>query len=137
MTTSQKHVKKCHLNQKHCWNINLDDQTEWMVMTPAIITLKDHKLDFRQNPLCWLVNPAKNELGKVGKLIIEKINKKLISEIHFNQWKNTDSVFKSFIADSSFADCYSAWHRRILIIHKWRYFDKCHPVCKTAYHHWW
>ena len=41
-----------------------------------------------------LINPAKNELCKVRKLIIEKINKKLISELHLNQSKNTDSVLK-------------------------------------------
>ena len=41
------------------------------------------------------------------KLIIEKINKKLISELHFSQWRKTDSVLKWFTdipnkKDSSF-----------------------------------
>ena len=62
--------------------INLDDH--------IIVTLKDHKPDFRENSSYRLVNPTKKELGKVSKVIIEKINEKLISEIHFNQWKNTD-----------------------------------------------
>ena len=57
--------------------INLDDR--------IIVTLKDHKPDFRENSSYRLVNPAKKELGKVSKVIIEKINEKLISEIHFNQ----------------------------------------------------
>ena len=61
---------------------------------PAFITLKDHKSDFQQNPSCRLINPVKNEFGKVSKLIIDKVNKKLISELHFNQWKNTDSALK-------------------------------------------
>ena len=54
-----------------------------------------------------LIHPAKNELGKVSKLIIEKINKKLIPDLHFNQSKNTDLVSKLFLdisnkKDSSF-----------------------------------
>ena len=69
--------------------INLDDRIECIARTPAFITLKDHKPDFQQNPLCWLINLAKNEPDKVSKLIIEKI-----SELHFDQWKNTDSVLK-------------------------------------------
>ena len=85
--------------------INLDDCIECTARTPPFITLKDHKPDFRQNPLCQSINPAKNELGKVSKLIIEKISGKLISELHFNQWKNTDSILKWFIRISNKNDC--------------------------------
>ena len=62
-------------------------------------------MNFRQNSSCRLINQAKNELDKVSKLIIEKINEKLISELHFNQWKNTDSVLKLFIDISNKNDC--------------------------------
>ena len=62
--------------------INLDDRIDCIARTPTFITLKEYKPDFQQNPLCRLINPAKNELGKVRKLIIEKINEKLISELH-------------------------------------------------------
>ena len=61
--------------------------------------------------MCQLINPAKNGLGKVRKLIIEKINEKLISELHFNQWKNTDStacsyqVMYVFQSESTFYSC--------------------------------
>ena len=77
--------------------IHLDDRIECIARTSAFITLRDHKPDFRQNPSCRLINPAKNELGKVSKLIIEKINEKLISELHFNQWKNTHSVLNDLL----------------------------------------
>ena len=60
--------------------INLDERIKCMVRTPAFITLKDHKPGFRQHSSCQLINPV-----KVSELIIEKINKKLISELHFNQ----------------------------------------------------
>ena len=87
--------------------INLDDCIECIARTPAFIKLKDHKPDFRQNPSRQLINPAINELGEVRKLIIEKINEKLISDFHFIQWKNTESVCEWFIDisnknDSSF-----------------------------------
>ena len=85
--------------------INLDDRIECIARTSSFITLKDHKPDFRKNPSCRLINPAKNELDKVSKLIIEKINKNLISELHFNQRKNTDSVLKWFIDISNKKDC--------------------------------
>ena len=74
--------------------INLDDRIEYIGRSPTFITLKDHKRDFRQNPSCRLINPTK---GEHGRLIILKINKKLMSDLHFNQWKNTDSVLKWFI----------------------------------------
>ena len=64
---------------------NLDYRIECIAKTPAFIALKDHKPDFRQNSSCRLINPAKRELRKVSKLVIEKINKKLISELHSNQ----------------------------------------------------
>ena len=54
--------------------------------------------------MCWLINPAKNELGKVSRLSIEEINKKLISELYFRQWKNIDSVLKWFIDISNEKD---------------------------------
>ena len=84
--------------------INLDDRIECTARTPAFITLKDHRLDFQQNSLCRLINPVKNELGKVSKLVIEKINK-MISELHFNQWKNTDLLIKWFIDISNKKGC--------------------------------
>ena len=75
-----------------------------VLQEPALLTLKDQKLEFQQTPLCRLISPAKSKLSKVSKLIIEKINKTLILEIHFNQGKNTDSVLKWFIDISNKKD---------------------------------
>ena len=43
-----------------------------------------------------LINPAKSELGKVSKIIIEKINSKVREASFVNQWKNTNDVINWF-----------------------------------------
>ena len=40
----------------------------------CFITLKDHKENFLNNPKTRLLNPAKNELGRISKAILDKIN---------------------------------------------------------------
>ena len=47
-------------------------------------TLKDHKENFNVNPECRLINPAKSELGKVAKTIVENINS-VRGKLHCNQ----------------------------------------------------
>ena len=84
--------------------VNLDDHINWIARTPAFITINDHKTGFQQNLSCRLINPVKIKLGKVSKLIIQKINKTLISELDFNQWKNNSSVLKWFIDISNKKD---------------------------------
>ena len=72
-----------------------------MVRKPAYVTLKYHKENFIINPKCPLINPAKNELGKVAKIIVENINKTDIEKLHCNWWRNTSNVIDWFqnIAD--------------------------------------
>ena len=54
-------------------------------MAPDFVTLKDHRPDFRQNSSFQLINPVKiKKIGKISKLMIAKVNKKLISDLHFN-----------------------------------------------------
>ena len=40
----------------------------------CFITLKDHKSKFQNNPTVRLLNPAKSELGRISKTILDKIN---------------------------------------------------------------
>ena len=62
----------------------------------AFITLKDHKPNFQNNPKVRLINPAKNELGRISKAILDKINKKLNASLQVNQWKDTKEVLQWF-----------------------------------------
>ena len=42
----------------------------------SFITIKDRKENFDKRPTVRLINPVKNELGRINKLILDKINKK-------------------------------------------------------------
>ena len=62
----------------------------------CFITLKDHKPNFLNNPKVCLLNPAKNELGRISKSILDRINTSLRNLIKGNQWKDTREVIKWF-----------------------------------------
>ena len=62
----------------------------------CFITLKDHKENFENNPSTRLINPAKNELGRISKAILEKVNKQLQTSLNLNQWKSTSNVIEWF-----------------------------------------
>ena len=62
----------------------------------CFITLKDHKENFGNNPTTRLINPAKNELGRISKVILEKINTQLRTSLNLNQWKSTSNVIEWF-----------------------------------------
>ena len=55
------------------------------------ITLKDHKPNFLNNPKVCLLNQPKNELGRISKSILDRINTNLQ-----NQWKDTREVIEWF-----------------------------------------
>ena len=76
--------------------INLDDRIDSLAKNPAFITLKDHKPNFESSLPCRLINPSKNELGKVSKVLLENINKQLTGLLNVNQWKNSESKIDWF-----------------------------------------
>ena len=42
------------------------------------------------------MNPAKNELGRISKTILDKVNVNLRNSLLLNQWKNTQEVIDWF-----------------------------------------
>ena len=48
------------------------------------ITLEDHKPILKTR----LVNPAKNEIGRISKVILENINKELQNKLQLQRWNN-------------------------------------------------
>ena len=49
--------------------LNLSGRIEKLAEAPAYITLKDHKQNFPAKPPCRLINPTKNEIGKISKIV--------------------------------------------------------------------
>ena len=62
----------------------------------SLITLKDHKENFLNRPIIRLLNPAKNEIGRISKNILQNINTTLPEKIKVNEWKNTESYINWF-----------------------------------------
>ena len=62
----------------------------------CFVTLKDHKDNFLNNPATRLINPAKNEIGRLSKKILENINKTIRESLELNQWKSTTNVIDWF-----------------------------------------
>ena len=58
----------------------------------CFFTLRDHKDNFSNNPRVRLIYPTKNELARVSKVILDKINLAIREHFSFNQWKNTQNV---------------------------------------------
>ena len=71
---------------------NVIDKIEINGTVNSLITLKDYKEKFLNRPATSLLNPAKNEIGRISKHILQNINKTLSEEIKVNEWKNTESV---------------------------------------------
>ena len=75
---------------------NIIDRVDVNAESNCFITIKDHKENFLNHPKVRLTNPAKNQLGRISKTILDNINMKLFQSIQINQWKNTVSAIKWF-----------------------------------------
>ena len=76
--------------------LQIADRIEDQSNKPAYITLKDHKDDFLNKPKCRLINPAKTQIGKISKQLLEKLNSELRAVTGLQQWRSTEEVLKWF-----------------------------------------
>ena len=76
--------------------LDLDDRIKCMAKQTAFITLKDHKPGFENDPKCRLINPAKSEIGKISKKLLENINKTVRESTHVNQWHRSEDTIEWF-----------------------------------------
>ena len=91
MKISPKHKKSTNrlehainMEAKHiAKNIKLEDLIKSLAKAPAFITLK-HKENFRSSHPCCLINPSKSKLGKVSKVILEKVTTNLVDSLKVN-----------------------------------------------------
>ena len=82
--------------KKIATTLDLDDRINGMTQRDAFITLKDHKTNFKENPACRLINPAKSNIGCISKAILDRINCNISKSLNINQWKNTAEVITWF-----------------------------------------
>ena len=76
--------------------LNISDRMDAMAKRESFITLKDHKDNFENTLPCRLINPAKSEMGRVSKRILDDINCKLNRKLNVTLWKNSAAVIEWF-----------------------------------------
>ena len=81
---------------KYAKNAGVLHKMEKNTTSNCFITLKDHKQNFNNNPTTRLINPAKNQIGRISKVVLDDINSKLTESLGVNQWKNSDNVIEWF-----------------------------------------
>ena len=89
-------IKINRVGIKHAKEAKVLDRIEIIGTGNCFITLKDHKTNFINHPTTRLINPAKNEIGRISKEILDRINSLLCSNLKVNEWKNTSSVVTWF-----------------------------------------
>ena len=60
------------------------------------MSLKDRKPDFMNNPKIRLINSENNEIGRLSKSTLGKINNKLRKTTLLNHWKEASKVINWF-----------------------------------------
>ena len=83
---NEKKGKEILKNKEVLYRLDINEESN------CFFTLKDHKENFHNNPTIRLINPAKNEIGRISKVILDTINSSLIKQLKINQWKNTQNI---------------------------------------------
>ena len=77
-------------------NLNIAERVEQIAKCEAFITLKDHKPNFSSAPQCRLINPAKSQIGRISKQMLENINNEIRRKTMAQQWRSTDEMLDWF-----------------------------------------
>ena len=85
-----------HDAKKIAKKLEIDDRVEKLQEAEALITIKDHKDGFPYTLSFLLINPSKADIVKIRKSLLDTINKNILKESKFNQWKNTSEVITWF-----------------------------------------
>lgn len=65
--------------------LDIQDRTERIAERQAFVSLKDHKENFANNPTCRLINPAKCEIGRISKQLLQRVNTDVRNKTSLNQ----------------------------------------------------
>ena len=77
---------------------NLEKRMQTFTPGESYITIKDHKTGFPGKISCRLINPAKTDIGKLSKVILQEKVAELRESLQLNQWKSTNEVLEWFSA---------------------------------------
>ena len=58
--------------------------------------IKNHKPNFENNATAKLINPTKNEIERISKVILKNISKELRNKLQLQQGSNTTAVINWF-----------------------------------------
>ena len=72
-------------DKKIAEKLSIDDRVQRMEKLEAYISVKDHKDEFPNKIPCRFINPSKYNLGKISKVILDKINQHLVASTNINQ----------------------------------------------------
>ena len=78
----------------------LDDRIEQVNQREAFVTLKGHKVNFKNKPKCRIINPTKPEIGIISKHL-NLLTKKNREKTQMNQCRDTKSFTEWFKASKS------------------------------------
>ena len=98
LTTTSKESNKVTERRINCERTqyakdsNILDKVEVSSTDNCFITLKGHKANFLNHPTTRLINPAKYEIGRISKQILDQISSKLCKILKVNEWKNAPSI---------------------------------------------
>ena len=73
-------------------SLELGSRIEEYSDAPAFINIKDHKEKFETEKKCRLINPAKSQIGKISKQLLQKINQEVRENTGLKQWQSTEDV---------------------------------------------
>ena len=90
--------------KKRLWKIF--QQQRKLQEKEAYITTKDRKDDFPNKISCRLINLCKLSIGKICKVILDRINTAVRNHTNVNQWKDTFAVIDWFKNMPDKKSCY-------------------------------
>ena len=76
--------------------LGIVDRVEKYNTKNCFFTIKDHKSVFKTNPESKFINPAKTQIGRVSKIIVQDICASLRQALNINQWRSTKDCIKWF-----------------------------------------
>ena len=76
--------------------LGIHDRVNRLEEKQCYVLLKDHKPDFLERLPARLINPAKTELGRVSKSILQRLVEDLSRKLHLNLWISTADAIMWF-----------------------------------------